>query len=92
MDITDVKFFPYNKGGNFKGYATVELEESLVIRSIRLMDGEKGFFIGFPSQQDKDGEYHDVVFPITKELREKITAEVIEAYEAESKLRKKSKR
>lgn len=92
MKITKVNFYPYSKKGNFKGYASVELGGEVVITGIRLLDGKKGLFIAMPAQADSEGEYHDIAFPVTKELREKMTDAVIEAYEDGDEKPKKAKK
>lgn len=79
-----------------KAYAELTVDSCAVIRGLRLMEGEKGMFVSFPSERayDKDTKapkvdeegrpvYHDIVFPITKEAREAVLAAVLEAYNNE---------
>lgn len=99
MEITKVSIYPYKvKGSNLKAFASVELDEEFVVSGIKLLDGKKGLFLGMPAQADSEGEYHDLAFPITKEFRDALTDEIINAYEAydpdeeEEKPKKKSRR
>lgn len=82
MEITNVKFYPYNKEkNNLKGFATVTLDDELVLTGIKLVKGNKGLFLSMPSVQwVSDEEYHDIFFPITAELRDELTEAVKDAY------------
>ena len=76
MKITDVRLRAV-KGENelkLKAYADVTFDECFVI------DGQKGMFVAMPSRKMPDGEYKDIVHPITPELRKEITDTVIAKY------------
>ena len=98
-EITNVSFRPYKqKGNNLKGFAQVTLDDELVLTGIKLVKGGRGLFISMPAEYwPSDEEYHDIFFPITKELRAAMQEAVIEAYEnydedAEKAKRKKGKK
>lgn len=81
MKITETKFFPIKaKDSKVKAFASVTLDKAICITGIRIIDGSKGLFISFPQQKGSDEEYHDVVFPITKEAREGFSKKILEAY------------
>ena len=46
------------------------------------MEGSNGFFIGFPSQKNEDGDYFSTVFA-DKFVSEKLLEKVMDAYRAE---------
>ena len=46
---------------NMRGLASVILDDSFVINSVRIMRGEHGLFTSMPSYRDKNGEYQDYV-------------------------------
>jgi len=67
--------------GNTKAFASVSVEDLIAIRNIRVMDGIKGLFINMPQSKDsKSGEYHDIAFPLNKELRQQISKAIIDEY------------
>ena len=86
-EITNVSVRLFNKkNNNLKAFVQVELDSELVLTGIKLVKGNKGFFLGMPSQKwDSDEEYHDIYFPITGEFREELTEAVIEAYKEAKK-------
>jgi stage V sporulation protein G len=62
---------------DYKANANVTLYGQFEIKGVKLITSKDGNdFIGMPSRRGSDGEYHDLVFPITKEAREGIQSEV----------------
>lgn len=73
-----------NSEGNIKAYASVVLDDALVLTGIKVVEGSNGLFISMPSRQyEQNGEkkYADLFFPITKEAREELQKTVLEAYQ-----------
>lgn len=83
--VTAVQVFPFREGGvlgHIKGLAQVVLNDALVIRGLRIMDGENGLFVAYPVDPFYKGdEFRTVVNPITRELREHIENCVLEKYQ-----------
>jgi len=52
MEITEVRVSPVEKqNGRLKGFATITLDGVLVVRGIRIVEGEKGLFIAMPNRK-----------------------------------------
>ena len=56
--------------GKIKAFFDLETVEGFTIKGFKIVDGENGSFVGFPSQE-KDGEYHDTVWA-EKELKDEV--------------------
>ena len=67
-------------GEKLKAYASVLIENSFLVKGIKVIDGSNGRFAAMPSRRTRKGEYADICFPITKELRKEIERKVLEAY------------
>lgn len=65
--------------GNVLAVANITLDGVFVIRGVRLVDGRKGSFVSFPVRKSKEGEYIDICYPITADLREDIHRAIEEA-------------
>lgn len=70
----------YTKPGNLKGIASIIVDDSLVIKGLKVWNSEKGLFVAMPSQK-VGSEYKDVCFATTDELRQQIGETVLNAYE-----------
>ena len=73
--------------GNLMGFANVTVNDCLRIDDFKVLQGEKGLFVGMPSKatQGRDGKtaYYDTVRPVTKEFRAALTEAVVTAYSVE---------
>ena len=81
----DVKIFlpkePDKDHGKLLAFASVTLGGVFAINSIRLINSEKGPFISMPSSKGKDGKYHDICCPITKEMRDALQGAIVGEYQ-----------
>lgn len=63
--------------------ATVTLNDQLIVRGLRVIDGANGLFVGFPVDPFYRGEeFQYLVCPITRQVREHIENCVLEKYQA----------
>ncbi|MDR2090421.1 MAG: septation regulator SpoVG [Clostridiales bacterium] len=82
MNITDIRIRIVKKGDvKLKGVASVIIDDSLAVHDIKIIDGNNGNFIAMPSRKGPSGEYKDIVHPIKTDVRERLCALVLDAYE-----------
>lgn len=91
MEITEVKVYPVKESGRLKAYATVVFDNCFIIRDLKVIEGDKGFFVSMPSRRRKDGSFRDIVHPLDSDTRTMIENRIIEEYknsegQAESEL------
>jgi stage V sporulation protein G len=79
--ITEVRVFPKDNLGKTLGFANITLMDKFVVKNLRIVQGERGIFIGMPSNKRKNGDFIDLFFPITQEAREEITSAIIKKYQ-----------
>lgn len=82
MKITDVKVFPVEED-KLKAYATITFDSSFIVRDLKVISGNKGYFIAMPSKKRKDGTFRDVAHPLNSETRKMIEDAVLEVYKRE---------
>lgn len=81
MKITDVRVRKVDSDSKMRAVASITIDDEFVIHDIKIIDGDKGLFIAMPSRKTGDGEYRDIAHPISSEVRAKMQATIIEAYE-----------
>ena len=82
MKITSVNVRKIEKeSSRMKGIASVLLDDSFAIHDIRIMEGEKGWFIAMPSKKTPNGGYRDIAHPINSEVRSMFEEAILKAYE-----------
>lgn len=71
---------PYNGNSRTKAFVDLELDETLVIKGLTLVDGENGLFLSFPSTKGKDGKYYNSVYSLDKEWQKLLTDACVKKY------------
>lgn len=86
IKVTEVNF----EDSKVKAYASLVFENCFKIGNISILEGKDGTeFVSMPryktNQTDDHGRavYQDICFPITKDFREKLYGDIMEAYRAE---------
>lgn len=86
LTVTQVRVFPFTGVSGYdriRAMATIVLNDQLVIRGLRVIDGEYGLFVSYPNDPFYKGEdFRYVTQPITRQLREHIENCVLEKYQS----------
>ena len=86
LAVTQVKVYPFKETpsmGKLLGMASIVLNDQLLVRHLRIMEGENGLFVGYPNDPFYKGEdFRSLCFPMTRQLREHIENCVLEKYQA----------
>ena len=59
MQITDVRIRKVAKEGKMKAIVSITIDDEFVIHDIKVIEGERGYFIAMPSKKATDGEYRE---------------------------------
>lgn len=82
MEITEIRLTLRNEE-KLKAFANVTFDNAFVIRGMKIINGNKGFFLSMPSKRRPDGTYQDIAHPVNGETRRMLEEKVLEAYERE---------
>jgi stage V sporulation protein G len=82
MEITEVRISLRNEE-KLKAFASITLDNCLVVRGLRVINGSNGYFVSMPSKRRRNGMYQDIFHPINNETRKLIEDKVLDAFEAE---------
>ena len=80
LDV-DVRVYPSKEEGNLLAFASVTLGGCFAVKGVKIMEGEKGAFVAMPDRKDGKGEYHDICFPTTSEMRQALHTAVLGEYQ-----------
>lgn len=81
MQITDIRVRKIQGDGKMRGMASITIDDEFVVHDIKIIEGEKGYFIAMPSRRSKEGEFRDVAHPIKSETRTRLQEMILKAYE-----------
>ncbi|MFQ9663010.1 MAG: septation protein SpoVG family protein [[Clostridium] symbiosum] len=70
---------------NLVGFASVKFNDCFVVEDFKILQSDKGLFVGMPSKPDKSSKYgyRDTAKPITAEFRKELHGAILEAYQQE---------
>ena len=81
MNITDVRVRPVEKAdGKMKAVASITINGEFVVHDIKVIEGDKGYFVAMPSKKDGNGDYKDIAHPINTATRKTIQNAVLAKY------------
>jgi len=66
-----------------KAFVSVTLNDSFVIRGLKIVRGNSGLFVAMPSRKRPDGQHQDLAHPINDATRKYLTQKVMAEYERE---------
>ena len=63
-----------------KGIASIILDDCFVIHDLRVVDGDRGYFVAMPSRKLPNGDFKDIAHPLNSDTREKIQEAVLREF------------
>lgn len=63
-----------------KGFVDVNIEDSIILRGLRIVDGKNGLFIGMPTERSAEGKYYDRINIVNEEIKKQLEEVVLLAY------------
>lgn len=82
IEITEVRVSLRNDE-KLKAFVSITLNNSFVIRGLKIIRGNSGLFVAMPSRKRPDGQHQDLAHPINDATRRYLTERVMTEYERE---------
>jgi stage V sporulation protein G len=82
VEITEVRVSLRNDD-KLKAFVSVTLNDSFVVRGLKIIRGNSGLFVAMPSRKRPDGQHQDLAHPINDTTRKYLTEMVMAEYERE---------
>ncbi|MDP1809176.1 MAG: septation regulator SpoVG [Actinomycetota bacterium] len=79
MKITKIAIRPVEMN-KVKALASITIDDEFVVHDLRVVEGERGFFVAMPSRKLPNGTHRDIAHPINSETRDLIQAQVLEEF------------
>ena len=82
IEITEVRVSLRNDE-KLKAFVSITLNDSFVVRGLKIIKGNSGLFVAMPSRKRPDGQHQDLAHPINDVTRKYLTDKVMVEYERE---------
>jgi stage V sporulation protein G len=80
----DVRVYPIEQPkGATVAFGSVTIADMFAVNNIRVVNSDKGLFVAMPQVKDNKGEYRDICFPTTAELRKQLNEAILKTYAQE---------
>ncbi|MGQ9559038.1 MAG: SpoVG family protein [Candidatus Oleimicrobiaceae bacterium] len=79
MEITEVAI-TLREEERLKAFVNVTFDNVFVVRGMKVIHGNTGYFVSMPSRKAEDGTYRDIAHPVTPEFREYLEKTVLAVY------------
>lgn len=80
LQIAVARIHRLNSNSPVKAFADIKINESLLIKGLRVVQSAKGLFVSMPQEKSKDSKWYDTILPLSKEVRAEIVSKVLNSY------------
>lgn len=81
LDIKIIKVHRLPEGGKIKAFVDLGINDALLIKGIRVVDGKEGLFVTMPSELGKNQRWYERVRCLNKDLKMQIRHKILAAYQ-----------
>ncbi|PIQ83297.1 MAG: hypothetical protein COV75_08245 [Candidatus Omnitrophica bacterium CG11_big_fil_rev_8_21_14_0_20_63_9] len=74
------RFVIHGRESALRAFCDVAIEDRLLVKGIRVVEGRHGPFVSMPRQRTTRGTWYDSIVPLTRQAREELHRVVLEAY------------
>lgn len=82
IEITEVRV-SLRDDEKLKAFVSITLNDSFVVRGLKIIHGNTGLFVAMPSRKRPDGQHQDLAHPINDQTRKYLTDIVMAEYQRE---------
>jgi len=68
--------------GTVKAFVDMNVNDLLLIKGLKIIQGQRGLFVSMPQEQGKDKRWYDSIRCLKPEIRDQIQEKVMQAYQS----------
>jgi len=80
FEIQVQRMYRFESDRPLKAFVDIIVNDALLIKGIKVLEGKNGLFVSMPQEQAKDKKWYDSVRCLTQDVREQITEIVLSVY------------
>ena len=80
LEIQVQRMYRFESDRPLKAFADITVNDVLLIKGIKVLEGKNGLFVSMPQEQAKDKKWYDTVRCLTQDMREQVTEVVLAVY------------
>ena len=83
MNINVERIYRFPENGSMKAFVDLSIDKVLLIKGIRIIEGQKGLFVSMPQEQGKDKRWYDTIRCLDVEFKKRLDEEIMSTYNKE---------
>ncbi len=87
LELKVTRIHKLSTTGPMKAFVDMSVNDALLIRGVRVIEGQRGLFICMPQEKGKDNKWYDTVRCLSQEVRYELTERVLEAYKNNAEIK-----
>jgi stage V sporulation protein G len=80
LDFKVTRLHRIEGDGNIRAFVDIVLNESLLLKGLRIVQGRSGLFVSMPKEKGKDNRWYETIHPLSKEVKEDISNVILSFY------------
>ncbi len=80
LNLKVERLYRFDGDGAMKAFADIVINDAVLIKGIRVLEGKKGVFVSMPKMQGKDKKWYETVKPLNDEVKNEISEVVLAAF------------
>ena len=81
IEIKVLKVHRFDAENRIKAFVDISINDVLLIKSLRVVQGKNGLFVSMPTEQGKNEKWYERVRCLNNDIREEIANIVLAAYQ-----------
>ncbi len=69
--------------GRMKAFVDLNINDVIVLKGIRIVEGKNGLFVSMPQEKGKDNKWYDTIRCLSQDVRSQIAENILNAYQKE---------
>jgi len=82
IDVKVIKIHRLTQQSRVKAFVDLGINNAILIKGVRIVQGKKGLFISMPIEQGKNERWYERVRCLNQDIRSVIAQKVLDAYGA----------
>ena len=80
LSLEVVRVHRFEGDSKIKAFVDISVGE-FIVKGLRVVQGDKGLFLGLPQEKGKDGKWYNLFYTKSKQARQELSDLVLAAYE-----------
>lgn len=80
LDVKVARLHKLESNSSVKAFVDIAVNDSLLLKGIRVVEGKNGIFVSMPREKGKDNKWYETIIPMNERIRSEISNEILYAY------------